>query len=244
MKKLVILILGARSDIGRAIGHRFAKENYIIQLAARNVRSLEADQQDLELRYGAVVTLHEFDALNTASHNNFVKRLKPLPDVAVSSIGYLGEQLISQKNNQETIKVMRSNYEGPASIIGELANKFEDRKSGTLIGISSVAGERGRGSNYIYGSAKSGFTSYLSGLRNRLAKRGVHVITMMPGFVDTKMTKSLKLPKILTASASDVAESIYAATKKKQDIVLTRRWWIIMKIILLIPEKIFKRLSL
>ena len=89
---------------------------------------------------------------------------------------------------------MRSNYEGPASILAVLANRFEERGSGTLVGISSVAGERGRATNYVYGSAKAGFTAFLSGLRNRLATRGVHVVTVLPGFVATQMTEGMDLP--------------------------------------------------
>jgi len=144
----------------------------------------------------------------------------------------------------EAVRVMRSNYEGPASIFSELANKFEERKSGTLIGISSVAGARGRGSNYFYGSAKSGFTSFLSGLRNRLTKSKVNVITVLPGYVDTKMTKALKLPKILTISADALAESVFKAVGRNQDFVISKRWLLIITILQFIPEKIFKRLSL
>ena len=98
----------------------------------------------------------------------------------------MGNQLESENSIEASSIVMRSNYEGPASILGLLANKFEQRGSGCLVGISSVAGERGRAANYVYGSAKAGFTTFLSGLRSRLAKKGVHVITVLPGFVATK----------------------------------------------------------
>ena len=244
MSRRIVLILGGRSDIGRSVAHQFAKAKYDIYLAARDVKSLESDKQDLEIRYGIGVTLYEFDALSIGSHRDFVDKLPALPDVALCSIGYLGEQLANQKNVAEAIRVIRSNYEGPASIMSELANKFENRKSGTLIGISSVAGVRGRASNYIYGSAKAGFTNFLSGLRNRLAKSGVNVITVLPGYVDTKMTKSLNLPKFLTISADDLAASIFAGSIKKQEVIISKRWLLICTVLRFIPEKLFKNLSI
>ena len=118
------------------------------------------------------------------------------------------------------VNVMRSNFEGPASILAVLANHFEQRGSGTLVGISSVAGERGRAKNYIYGSAKAGFTAFLSGLRNRLVRKGVHVITVLPGFVATKMTKEINLPSKLTAQPEEVAIAVLNAVKKKHNIVV------------------------
>ena len=157
----------------------------------------------------------------------------------------MGEQQKSEKDLQSTIKIIRSNFEGPASIIGMLANNFEERGSGTLIGISSVAGERGRGSNYIYGSAKAGFTTFLSGLRNRLMNKNVHVITVLPGFVATKMTNHLKLPSKLTAQPNEVANAIFNAVRKKQNVIYVKSIWrLIMIIIKNIPEHFFKRMKL
>src|SRR5690606_12784913 len=116
---------------------------------------------------------------------------------------------------------------------------------GTIVGISSVAGERGRQSNYLYGSAKAGFTAYLSGLRNALFSDNVHVVTVLPGFVYTKMTENLNLPKLLTAQPSEVADAIYAAVQKKKNTIYVRWFWKwIMLIIKCIPEFIFKKLKL
>jgi decaprenylphospho-beta-D-erythro-pentofuranosid-2-ulose 2-reductase len=112
--------------------------------------------------------------------------------------------------------VMRANFEGPASILAHLANAMEARGSGTLVGISSVAGRRGRASNYVYGSAKAGFTAFLSGLRNRLAKKGVHVITVLPGFVATAMTEGLDLPARLTAQPEEVGAAVVKAVQKER----------------------------
>ncbi len=143
--------------------------------------------------------------------------------------------------------VMRTNFEGPALLLGLIAERFASRGRGTIIGVSSVAGDRGRGSNYIYGAAKAGLTAFLSGLRNRLAAAGVRVITVKPGFVRTSMTSGMKLPPMLTAEPEEVAKTIYAAaeTGKGRDVLYVRRLWQpIMFAIRSIPEPIFKRLSL
>tara|TARA_B100000768_G_C11229819_1_gene354551 strand:+ start:376 stop:1107 length:732 start_codon:yes stop_codon:yes gene_type:complete len=240
-----ILILGAQSDIAIAVAHRFAEAGYQIQLAARNINNLVADKSDIELRHQINVTLHEFDALDTISHSYFVEQLTILPNIVVCAVGYMGLQAENEQEIKEASLVIRSNYEGPVSILSVLANCFEARGSGCLVGISSVAGERGRASNYVYGSAKAGFTAFLSGLRNRLAKKAVHVVTVLPGFVTTKMTEGMDLPKILTAQPKEVANAIFNAVQKKQNIIYTRPVWrFIMIIIRNIPEQIFKRLKI
>lgn len=245
MTKLPVLVLGARSDIGKAIAHRFAKAGHSVQLAARDVASLEADRADIALRYGVDVSVHAFDALDIASHEGFVAGLAPLPQIAVCAVGLMGQQATSARDMAAAALVMRSNFEGPASILGFLANHFEARGHGTLVGISSVAGERGRATNYVYGSAKAGFTAYLSGLRNRLANRGVHVVSVLPGFVATRMTEGMDLPAPLVAQPTEVAEAVYKAVLRRRNIIRVRPiWTLIMAIIRTIPEPIFKRLKL
>jgi short-subunit dehydrogenase len=245
MSKGTALILGARSDIAMAIVHRLAKEGYDIQLAARNADGLAADRSDIELRYRVIVTQHEFDALNAASHEAFVEDLSVMPDIAVCAVGYMGEQAENERDTQAASLVMRSNYEGPASILAVLANRFEQRGSGCIVGISSVAGERGRATNYVYGSAKAGFTAFLSGLRNRLAKKGVHVVTVLPGFVATKMTEGMDLPAKLTAQPKEVAGAVLKAVQKKQNVIYVKPiWQLIMMIIRNIPERAFKGMKI
>ena len=245
MNEYTLLILGARSDIGMQIVHRFAKEGYNIQLAARHADSLNEQKAIFELQYQIVVTLHEFDAIDIASHSVFVETLPKLPDVAVCAVGYLGDQFQSERDVHAASQVLRSNFEGPASILGELANHFEKRGSGTLVGIGSVAGERGRAINYVYGSAKAGFIAFLSGLRNRLAKEGVHVVSVMPGFVATKMTAGLNLPTRLTAQPYEVAAAVFNAVQKRHNIIHVKPVWkLIMMIIKNIPEQIFKRMKI
>jgi short-subunit dehydrogenase len=171
--------------------------------------------------------------------------LPKLPIVAICAVGYMGVQTKNERDLLAAVNVMRSNFEGPASILAVLANHFEQRGSGTLVGISSVAGERGRAKNYVYGSAKAGFSAFLSGLRNRLAKKGVHVITVLPGFVATKMTKEISLPSKLTAKPDEVAIAILNAVKKKHNIIYVKKiWLLIIKLIRSIPEQFFKKMKL
>ncbi len=245
MTKAPVLILGARSDIGQAIARAFAGEGHPIQLAARDPDTLEATRADMELRHNVPVTLHAFDALATDTHESFVKDLPDVPEIAVSVVGYMGEQADNERDLQAAARVMRSNFEGPASILAVLANTFEERGSGTLVGVSSVAGDRGRATNYVYGSAKAGFTAFLSGLRNRLAKKGVHVVTVLPGFVATQMTAGMDLPEKLTAEPDEVGTATLAAVQKGRNVIYVRRiWWLVMLIIRNIPEAIFKKLSI
>ncbi|MFK0206702.1 SDR family oxidoreductase [Agrobacterium sp. NPDC090283] len=245
MTKPPVLIIGARSDIGKAVAHKFAAGGYAIQLAARNAEGLDVEKRDIELRYGVEVTLHEFDALSIETHEEFLNSLPRLPEIAISTIGLMGQQEESERDPIAASHVMRSNYEGPASILALLANRFEQQAAGTIVGISSVAGERGRATNYVYGSAKAAFTAFLSGLRNRLAKRGVHVVTVLPGFVATKMTEGMDLPAALTAEPTEVAVAIERAVIQKKNIVYVRSIWrLIMLIIRNIPERFFKMMKI
>lgn len=245
MTKGTILVLGGASDIGLAIAHRFAKEGFDVQLAARRPEELERAKTDMDVRYSVGVTLHAFDAVAYHAHEHFMAGLPKLPDVAVCVVGLLGDQRENETDLEAAVRVMRANYEGPATILSVIANLFEARGSGTIIGVSSVAGDRGRATNYVYGSAKAGFTAFLSGLRNRLAKKGVHVMTVKPGFVATRMTEGMKLPPALTATPEAVADQVYAAFLKGRDVVYAKPVWrVVMGVIGSIPEGIFKKLKI
>lgn len=240
-----VLILGASSDMAVAIAKKFASKGYAIQLAARNVQRLQALQSDLTIRYNIACSLHEFDALQFNSHAAFYNTLPVKPDVAVCVFGYLGENELARENWQEAERIIHSNYTGAVSILNIIGQAFATQKAGTIVGISSVAGERGRQSNYIYGSAKAGFTAYLSGMRNRLFREGVHVVSVQPGFVYTRMTENLALPGLLTAQPEAVGDCVYNAVVKKKNTVYVKWFWRwIMLIIKLIPEFMFKKLKL
>ncbi|MHA4808155.1 SDR family oxidoreductase [Flavitalea flava] len=240
-----VLLLGASSDMAVAIARNFAEKGYHIQLAARKASRLQPLQSDLSIRYNTVCTIHEFDAEKPAEHQAFFQSLETKPDVTVSVFGYLGEQKQAETDWKEAERIIQVNYTGAVSILNIVANFYETQQKGTIVGISSVAGERGRQSNYLYGSAKAGFTAYLSGLRNRLFHHNVHVVSVQPGFVYTKMTENLPLPKLLTATPQDVAATIYKAIQKKKNTVYVKWFWRwIMLIIKSIPEFIFKKLKM
>jgi len=228
-----------------AIAKKFASQGYAIQLAARNVSRLQPLQSDLAIRSNANCTLHEFDAEQPATHQAFFDSLPAKPDIAISVFGYLGNQELAASDWQECERIIRVNYTGAVSILNIFAAWYASRQAGTIVGISSVAGERGRQSNYFYGSAKAGFTAYLSGLRNKLFHKQVHVLTVQPGFVYTKMTEGMPLPKMLTATPEDVAGIVYKAVLKKKNVVYVKWFWRwIMLVIKSIPEFIFKKLKL
>lgn len=240
-----VLILGGRSDIGLAVAQAFAARGHPIQLAARDASSLEAERRDIALRHGVEVTLHEFDATDTARHEEFAAGLEPEPGIVVCAVGALGDQARDEEDHASAVAVMRANYEGPATLLAVFANRMAARGRGTLVGISSVAGDRGRKANYVYGSAKAGFTAFLSGLRNRLAGQGVHVVTVKPGFVATRMTEGMDLPPKLTAEPEEVASAVVAAVRKGRNVVYVKPVWrIVMAIIRVIPEAVFKKLSI
>ncbi len=240
-----VLILGAASDMAVAIARKFASEGYSITLAGRNPDRLKSLEADLKVRYKGNAYCVKFDALDLDSHQQFYDTLPEEPNIVVCVFGLLGDQKEAEKNWKACEQILMSNYIGAVSILNVVANDFEKKKKGTIVGISSVAGERGRQSNYFYGSAKAGFTSYLSGLRNRLHQHGVHVLTVKPGFVKTKMIEDLKTPKPLTATPKQVGERIFKAVRSKSDsIYVLPLWSPIMMVIRNIPEGIFKKMKL
>ena len=244
MATSTVLVLGARSDIGMATARRFAQAGHHVQLAARNVQTLEQDRRDLEQSFGVTVTLHEFDVLTVSTHKDFLDSLDCLPETVICAVGLMGNQYLCEREPEAAALVMRSNFEGPAAILSRLASLFEARGSGTLVGISSVAGERGRASNYIYGAAKAGFTAFLSGLRARVASKGVQVITVMPGYVQTKMTRDMPLPALMTAMPADIAEAIFRSAQAGKHIVYAPgHWRLIAAILKLLPECLFIHIS-
>ncbi|HRJ30913.1 MAG TPA: SDR family oxidoreductase [Cyclobacteriaceae bacterium] len=240
-----VLILGASSEVALALANQLAAKSCELILAARNSDRLAAVKSDLAIRFGINVTLAEFDALRPDTHKNFYESLEPKPDTAICVFGYLGDHTKAMVDWQESATIVMSNYVGAVSILNVIANDFENRKEGMIVGISSVAGERGRQSNYVYGSAKAGFTAYLSGLRNRLFKSGVRVITVKPGFMKTRMLAGMKTSAFLTAQPERAAALIIRAMQRKKDVVYVLPVWKwIMLIIRNIPEFTFKKLKL
>ncbi len=240
-----VLIIGANSDIAKATARVYAGFGYDLILAASSLEVLDPFVNDLKIRYDRNIDTIELDILNYQSHAEICKNIPKHIDGVIVAVGYLGDQFKSQNDFDETQKITDTNYTGIVSVLNIIANDFEKRKSGFIVAISSVAGERGRKKNYQYGAAKAALTTYLSGLRNRLYDKGVSVLTVKPGFVLTKMTRGLDLPEKLTAQPKEVALAIYSAQQKGKDtLYYYKKWRLIMWIIRMIPEKIFKRLDL
>jgi decaprenylphospho-beta-D-erythro-pentofuranosid-2-ulose 2-reductase len=243
-----ILIIGATSAIAEATARRFAARGDALFLVGRNTERLRAIAADLGVR-GAVRSAYAMlDVADFSAHQVIL-------DQAERELGGLDTVLIAhgtlsdQSECQTSIDALRREYDINAlstlALLTTLANTFEVRKSGTLAVISSVAGDRGRQSNYVYGSAKAAVTAFLSGLRQRLAKSNVDVLTIKPGFVDTPMTADIPNKGALWASADQIAAGIVKAIDKRRSVVyLPWFWCLIMLIIKHIPEPIFKKLKL
>ena len=233
--KAAVLILGGTSEIGFAIARAYAALGHPIHLAARNAAHLEPLVADLKVRGAPSASAHAWDVLDTAAIDPLLDSLDPQPDIVVSAVGLL--------RADDVDLLFRTNFNGPALALEAVARRFEARRAGLIIGISSVAGDRGRAANPIYGPAKAGFTAYLSALRNRLFASGVRVMTVNPGPVATRMLGAKKAPFICTAD--DVATAVLRADTRGRDVVYVAWiWWPIMTIIRLLPETLFKRLKL
>ena len=243
--KNTVLILGAASDMGMAIARKYAEKGHTLELAARNIERLEPLCSDIKIRHNVTCTLHELDITNINSLKNFWESIEVKPQITISVIGYMNDNEKVITSEEETLKTINTNFTGLALLLNIIANDYAKNEDGVIAGVSSVAGMRGRQSNYIYGSAKAGFTAYLSGLRNKMYHHKVHVMTVLPGFVYTKMTEHLNLPKLLTANPENVASSVYNGLKKKKNIIFIKWFWRwIMLIITSVPEFIFKKKKL
>ena len=239
------VIIGATSEVGKQLAEIYAQNGYNIHLCARNTERLNPLASHLQIKYGITTKLTYFDALAFENHSAIFQPIANNSDIVIFLVGILGEQKKGEQDIKHAFDIIDTNYRAGVSILSIFANIYEKQQKGTIIGVSSVAGERGRQSNYLYGSAKAGFTAFVDGLRNRLVKSNVHVITVIPGFMDTQMTAHLELPKLLTANPTYAANAIYKAHKKRKNRIYTKWIWrYIMLVIKNIPEFIFKKLSL
>lgn len=241
-----VLLIGAKSDMAKATAEFYAKNEWDLNLAGRNIiTELSSFSDRLKDDYGCKINLHELDILDFQSHLGFFKSFSQKPDGVICFIGLLGDQQKSEMDFNETETVIDSNFTGIVSLLNIFANYFEEKEDGFIVAVSSVAGDRGRKSNYTYGSAKAALTTYLSGLRNRLASKNVHVMTVIPGFVETKMTKNLDLHGLITVSPNYVGKKIFKMQQKRVDqFYAPGYWFFIMLIIKLIPERLFKKLDI
>lgn len=245
MKK--VLMIGATSGIAQAIAAELAGKSAELYLLGRSPEKLQLVAEDLRTRFQCRVETEAFDFDDFNCHAAAIERAEQALnglDAAFICHGTLGDQKAGQLDFALAEQEFRNNCLSAMSFASHLANRFEERKAGTIVGISSVAGDRGRQSNYIYGAAKAGFTAFLAGLRNRLYRSGVHVLTVKPGFVDTPMTAGLPRSPLMVPPAV-VARDIVRAAERGRSVLYTPWFWRwIMLIIRSIPETIFRRLSL
>lgn len=242
-----ILIIGATSAIAEATARRWAAGGNALFLVARNAARLETIAADLRVRGAASVASLAMDANDTAAHAAMLDAANDALgglDVALIAHGTLPDQKACERSVEVTLQEIATNGLSVIALATLLGEKFESQGSGTLAVIGSVAGDRGRQSNYVYGAAKGLVGLFLQGLRNRLDRKGVQVLTIKPGFVDTPMTAAFK-KGALWAQPDDIAAGILRAIAKKRDVVYLPGFWrLIMLIIRHIPEFIFKKLSL
>lgn len=241
-----MVILGANSEISQAFiervlsrGERFP----VVYLFSSNEENAKRIARHFTVKYQQQFEIIPFDL----SLENDFEPIKQLDtELVFCASGFLGKDVATGLyDDANTQRIITVNYSRLIVLLNHFAQYFEAKGKGTLIALTSVAGERGRQSNFIYGSAKAGFTAYLQGLRNYLFHKGVHVLTVIPGFMDTPMTANLSTPKMLTASPQKAASIIYKAWKSKKNVVyVTPIWRYIMLIIRNIPEFIFKKMKM
>lgn len=243
LSKKTCLILGATSDMAVATARLFASQGYDLILCGRDGSGLTTLNEELS-RVTSVRTF-QVDIVITAEFNAVVSSLEDSCYVIISFIGSLLNNSICLENEDDALNVMRVNYTHQVLVFNALIPLLKRNQGSMLVAVSSVAGDRGRQSNFIYGSAKAGMSEYLSGLRMYLFPLGIHVATIKPGFVRTKMTQGMKLPPVLTSNPETVAKAIHLAVRKKKNVVyVSGIWRYIMFVIKCIPEFVFKRLKL
>ena len=242
-----VLIIGATSAIAHETAKHFALEGANLFLVARNEERVAALANDLKARGAGRVETYIQDVSDLSRHQELLDAaINTLDSVDMLLIahGTLGDQRKCELSVEETMKELNNNALSVISLLTLAANYFEQRKQGCIAVISSVAGDRGRSSNYVYGTAKAALNAFLSGLRNRLSKAGVAVLTIKPGTVDTPMTAHMK-KGLLFAKPGPVGKSIYQAMVKGKDVLYVPGYWsVIMFVIRSIPESVFKRLNL
>ena len=242
-----LLILGASSAIAEKVAQAYATQDHHLYLVARNQQRLQNIADDLKVRGAGGVTSLAADLSETSGHETLVNTILAQLgriDIVLVAYGSLGDQAACEASAAQTLTELNTNCISVISLLTLLANVMQKQGSGSLAVISSVAGDRGRQSNYVYGTAKGALSIFLQGLRNRLDRHGVHVLTIKPGFVDTPMTRDFS-KGLLWVGPEAIARGIVRAVNKRKDIVYLPFFWrYIMLIIRLIPERIFKHMSL
>lgn len=239
-------IIGASSAMARALARASAKRSATLVLCGRDTEDLERDAADLRLRGAMSVEVMAYDTRTPGAETAIAERAESVEgpfNVAIFA-GSMPPQEMVEANPDLLAGVVQDNFTAAGTLLLRLAPMMESRGGGAIVGVASVAGDRGRLGNYAYGAAKAGFATLLSGLRNRLGRSNVHVVTVKPGFVDTAMTWGLD-GMFLVAPPEKVADDILTAVRRKRNVIYTPWFWAgIMGIIRAVPEPIFKKLKI
>jgi decaprenylphospho-beta-D-erythro-pentofuranosid-2-ulose 2-reductase len=241
------LVLGATSSIAIATMRQLAGPNTRFMLVARNRDRLTAVAQDLHTRGALEVDTWVMDLDDTAAHGEMLasaaERLQRI-DLALIAHGVLGDQQAAEADFEAAAAVLHTNFISAVSLLTWLGNYFQAQRGGTLAVVSSVAGDRGRKSNYVYGASKAALNVFLEGLRNRIDRDGVQVLTIKPGFVATPMTAHVA-KNALFASPQQVAHGICKAIEQRRDVAYVPWFWaLIMLLVRSIPSRFFKKMNL
>lgn len=245
MKK--ILIIGATSAIAESAARIWAQRGYRLFLVARNQERLNLLTNDLMIRGSSATHSYCVDLNNHYQHLSMLddafKTLGAI-DVILIAHGTLSPQKECEQSVELTMQEIKTNALSVIALLTHLANRFELQRGGTIAVISSVAGDRGRASNYVYGSAKAMVTAFASGLRQRLYKSGVSVVTIKPGFIDTPMTAEFRKGLLWVGPLAAAAEIVKAIDKKKSEVYVPGFWRVLMAVIKVLPCALFKRINL
>lgn len=245
MKK--ILVIGATSAIAQEVAKIYAQEKHELILWARNTEMLNVIEQDLLVRGATKTSVLSHDLNDFSVHAEMVNKMWDTHgkiDIVLLAHGVLGDPRKAEVEQNEMMHLLNSNFVSHASLLTFISQKMVQQGFGTIAVISSVAGDRGKQSNYVYGSAKAGMTAYTDGLRNRLFPTGVHVLNIKLGPVDTPMTKDHKKTPLFGKAPAVGAGIVKAIEHQRNTVYLPFFWRYIMLIINSIPEFLFKRLKL
>jgi short-subunit dehydrogenase len=243
-----ICVAGATSTVARATAARLANAGAALHLAARDEAEAERIGRDLQVRYDTTTSWSRIEITDPTSRTALLDTAADAMggmDAFLTAIGMLGTQTRAEQDPDHLASVVNVNFTAVAQLLEQAADRFEAQSAGLIVALSSVAGDRGRPSNYAYGSAKAGLTAFLDGLRGRLHEHNVDVLTVKPGPVDTKMTFGMDDPPPLMADPERVAADIVTAMEARKDVCYSPSIWrYIMTAIQLIPTSLFKKLDL
>jgi short-subunit dehydrogenase len=240
-----VLIIGAKNELGIELANLYARNNYNLYLAGRSIKDIQDKSSAIEKKYKVKSVLCELDVTDYNSHQKIYDTLIIKPIGVIYLAGYYPNIPLSTSKWSETVRTIEINYLGCMSLLNIISNQFINDRRGFIISVTSVSGLRGRAKNYIYGSAKAGLITYMSGLRNKMNKYNVNVLTVIPGFITSNEDKKENYPRVLVTTPKKLALRIFNAQQSNKDVIYSSiSWQLIMFFIKLIPEALFKKLKI